>query len=125
MATIVKNVHGHTLDLLGEAIVAGRFATGASLPPEPLLGEQLGVSRTVVREAVKSLVAKGLLVTGPKLGPDPLPLEPVAAAVDEQALGRLVGLGLVRRVRSGGAPALALTPRGRLVGGGVTAELLA
>jgi DNA-binding FadR family transcriptional regulator len=68
MATIVKNVHGHTLDLLGEAIVAGRFATGASLPPEPLLGEQLGVSRTVVREAVKSLVAKGLLVTGPKLG---------------------------------------------------------
>jgi DNA-binding FadR family transcriptional regulator len=68
MATIVKNVHGHTLDLLGEAIVAGRFAAGASLPPEPLLGEQLGVSRTVVREAVKSLVAKGLLVTGPKLG---------------------------------------------------------
>jgi hypothetical protein len=31
----------------------------------------------------------------------------------------------VRRVRTGGAPALALTPRGRLLGGGVTAELLA
>jgi len=61
MATIVKNVHGHTLDLLGEAIVAGRFATGASLPPEPLLGEQLGVSRTVVREAVKVLQEKGLV----------------------------------------------------------------
>jgi DNA-binding FadR family transcriptional regulator len=64
----VKNIHGTTLDLLGEAIVAGRYAAGASLPAEPLLCEQLGVSRTVVREAVKSLVAKGLLRTGPKVG---------------------------------------------------------
>jgi DNA-binding FadR family transcriptional regulator len=32
------------------------------------LCESFGVSRTVVREVVKSLVAKGLLVTGPKLG---------------------------------------------------------
>jgi oxygen-independent coproporphyrinogen-3 oxidase len=68
--------------------------------------------------------ARERLMLGLRLD-DPLPLEPVAAAVDEQALGRLVGLGLVRRVRTGGAPALALTPRGRLLGGGVTAELLA
>ena len=64
----IKNVHGHTLDLLGEAIVAGRWPPGSSIPPEPMLCEELGVSRTVVREAVKSLVAKGLLVTGPKVG---------------------------------------------------------
>ena len=64
----IKNVHGSTLDLLGEAIVAGQYAAGAVLPSEPLLGEELGVSRTVVREAVKSLVAKGLLRTGPKVG---------------------------------------------------------
>ena len=69
----IKNVHGNTLDLLGEAIVARRYAVGASLPPEPALGDELGVSRTVVREAVKSLVAKGLLVTGPKLGTRVLP----------------------------------------------------
>jgi DNA-binding FadR family transcriptional regulator len=69
----VKNVHGHTLDLLGEAIVAGRYAPGAAIPPEPTLCEELGVSRTVVREAVKSLVAKGLLVTGPKVGTRVLP----------------------------------------------------
>ena len=60
--------HPHTLDALGEAVVEGRYAPGASLPPEPTLCESFGVSRTVVREAVKSLVAKGLLVTGPKLG---------------------------------------------------------
>ena len=63
-----KNVHASTVDLLGEKIVSGRYAQGASIPPEPTLGDELGVSRTVVREAVKSLVAKGLLVTGPKLG---------------------------------------------------------
>lgn len=65
---MIKNVHGNTVDHLGEAIVAGRYAVGTSIPPEPLLGEELGVSRTVVREAVKSLIAKGLITTGPKVG---------------------------------------------------------
>ncbi len=65
---MIKNVHGNTVDYLGEAIVAGRFGAGGALPAEPLLCEELGVSRTVVREAVKSLVAKGLILTGPKVG---------------------------------------------------------
>ncbi len=65
---MIKNVHGNTVDLLGEAIVSGRYAVGASLPPEPMLCSELGVSRTVVREAVKSLIAKGLVSTGPKVG---------------------------------------------------------
>jgi DNA-binding FadR family transcriptional regulator len=64
----LKNVLGQALDRLGEALVAGRFGAEGTLPPEPLLCEELGVSRTVVREAVKSLVAKGLLRTGPKVG---------------------------------------------------------
>ena len=65
---MIKNVHGNTVDHLGEAIVAGRYAAGASIPPEPALCAELGVSRTVVREAVKSLIAKGLITTGPKVG---------------------------------------------------------
>ncbi|MDB5928834.1 MAG: transcriptional regulator, GntR family-like protein [Polaromonas sp.] len=65
---MIKNVHGNTVDHLGEAIVAGRYGVGASIPPEPLLCLELGVSRTVVREAVKSLIAKGLMTTGPKVG---------------------------------------------------------
>lgn len=64
-----------TLDRLGEAVVAGRWGEQGTLPPEPQLCEALGVSRTVVREAVKSLVAKGLLVTGPKLGTRVQPAE--------------------------------------------------
>jgi DNA-binding FadR family transcriptional regulator len=73
--TQVKNVHGNTLDRLGVAIMSGRYAPGAAMPPEPLLGQELGVSRTVVREAVKSLVAKGLVSTGPKVGTRVLPAE--------------------------------------------------
>jgi len=70
---VIKNVHGNTVDHLGEAIVAGRYAAGASIPPEPALCAELGVSRTVVREAVKSLIAKGLITTGPKVGTRVLP----------------------------------------------------
>ncbi len=70
---MIKNVHGNTVDYLGEAVVAGRFGAGGALPPEPLLCEELGVSRTVVRESVKSLVAKGLIQTGPKVGTHVLP----------------------------------------------------
>ena len=65
---VIKNVHGNTVDHLGAAIVAGRYGPGASIPPEPLLCEELGVSRTVVREAVKSLIGKGLVSSGPKVG---------------------------------------------------------
>jgi DNA-binding FadR family transcriptional regulator len=72
---MIKNVHGNTVDYLGEAIVAGRFGAGGSLPAEPLLCEELGVSRTVVRESIKSLVAKGLIQTGPKVGTRVLPSE--------------------------------------------------
>ena len=64
----IKNMLGHTLDLLGEAIVSGRYSTSASIPTENLLCTEFGVSRTVIREAIKSLVAKGMISTGPKVG---------------------------------------------------------
>ncbi|MEO6292258.1 MAG: FadR/GntR family transcriptional regulator [Burkholderiaceae bacterium] len=65
---MIKNVHGNTVDFLGEAIVAGRYQEGGAIPPEPVLCDELGVSRTVIRESIKSLVAKGLIHTGPKVG---------------------------------------------------------
>lgn len=72
---MIKNVHGHTVDLIGEAIVAGRYPEGGVIPPEPMLCEELGISRTVVRESIKSLIAKGLLVAGPKVGTRVLPAD--------------------------------------------------
>jgi GntR family transcriptional repressor for pyruvate dehydrogenase complex len=44
-----------------QAIVAQRLLPGDALPPERELGEQFGVSRTVIREAVRALDARGLL----------------------------------------------------------------
>ncbi|MFI5894473.1 FadR/GntR family transcriptional regulator [Actinoplanes sp. NPDC051513] len=46
---------------LVESIVHGVHPPGTSLPPEPVLVEGFGVSRTVVREAVKLLQEKGLV----------------------------------------------------------------
>jgi len=42
-------------------VIENALQAGALLPPERELCELLGVSRTVVREAVRSLVARGLL----------------------------------------------------------------
>jgi len=44
-------------------IVEGQLEPGMKLPPEREFAEQLGVSRTVIREAVHILVTKGLLET--------------------------------------------------------------
>lgn len=38
---MIKNVHGNTVDRLGSDIVAGRYAPGAAIPPEPILCEEL------------------------------------------------------------------------------------
>jgi putative oxygen-independent coproporphyrinogen III oxidase len=56
---------------------------------------------------------------------EPLPLAGLEPALDRDALGRLERLGLAKRADAAGAETLTLTVRGRFLGGGVTAELLA
>jgi len=48
-------------ETLTEAIVSRRIKPGERLPSERDLGEKFNVSRTVVREAVRSLAARGLV----------------------------------------------------------------
>lgn len=48
-------------DVMLQAILSRRLQVGDRLPSERELGEQFGVSRTVVREAVRALVAKGVI----------------------------------------------------------------
>ena len=56
---------------------------------------------------------------------EPLELAGLVDAIDEAALARLTALGLADVMPApAGPPRVALTPRGRLLGGGVTAELL-
>lgn len=46
---------------IGDLIANQSLRSGERLPPQDELAERLGVSRTVIREAVRFLVAKGLL----------------------------------------------------------------
>ncbi|HET8611482.1 MAG TPA: FadR/GntR family transcriptional regulator [Sphingomonas sp.] len=53
---------------LGRAIVTGDYRHGDPFPKEAELCVQYGASRTVLREAVKMLTAKGLLTARPRQG---------------------------------------------------------
>jgi DNA-binding FadR family transcriptional regulator len=53
---------------IGTAIVRGDHPPDTALPVEPAIAAALGVSRNLVREAVKTLVGKGLLRTGRRAG---------------------------------------------------------
>ena len=48
-------------DLILKGIVSRGLEPGAQLPSQRELGQQFGVSRTVIREAIKALAAKGLV----------------------------------------------------------------
>lgn len=56
------------VDQLGQSIVAGEYAQGTMIPLDPDICEMFGVSRTVVREAKKTLIAKGLIQSKAKVG---------------------------------------------------------
>ena len=63
-----RGLHGRVVNELGMRIVGGAWPSGTPLPNEDDLSAELGVSRTVVREAVKALQAKGLVEVRPKTG---------------------------------------------------------
>ncbi len=61
---------------LREQILAGAFDADRSLPPEGQLGQALGVSRTVIREAMRILVAQGLVEVSQGKAPRVKPADP-------------------------------------------------
>ncbi|MFY8044362.1 MAG: FadR/GntR family transcriptional regulator [Rhodoferax sp.] len=63
-----RNLHGQVVNEMGRRIVGGVYAAGGLLPNEELLCQELSVSRTALREAVKVLAAKGLLESRPRVG---------------------------------------------------------
>jgi len=56
-----QRLYERVVDKVLELISSGAWKTGYRLPPERELSEAFGVSRTVVREAVKALEARGVL----------------------------------------------------------------
>ena len=86
----------HVEAQLREAILSGEFGQGDKLPPEAELARQFAVSRTTVREALRSLAAAGLIskVTGVAGGS-------FVRSIDHRALGSALGESLDAILRLG------------------------
>jgi GntR family galactonate operon transcriptional repressor len=80
------------LSTLGSEIARDLIPAGAALPPEPELEARFGVGRGVVREAIKTLAAKGLVSVGPRHGTRVLPRHDWSL-LDRDVLSWLVGKG--------------------------------
>jgi DNA-binding FadR family transcriptional regulator len=59
------SVHVSVAHAIGIRIVCGDFPAGTVLPNESAWAAEFGVSRSGVREAIKILMAKGLLTSRP------------------------------------------------------------
>src|SRR3954468_16230629 len=80
------------VDELGRRVVSGDFDGSGVLPIEPQLAAELGVSRNLLREAVKVLAGKGLLDVRPKRGTR-LRAQPAWHLLDPDGLAWLDGSG--------------------------------
>jgi len=56
-----RGIFGHLVHHMGRSIVGGDYPAGSFVPNEPELVARFGISRTVVREAMKCLAGKGLV----------------------------------------------------------------
>ena len=68
-----RNFHSYVINEVGLAIVGGAMPVGSSLPGDAEMIGRFGVSRTVLREALKTLEAKGLVEARAKVGTRVLP----------------------------------------------------
>lgn len=66
--TIPHDLHGRVTQLLATAILRGDYVPESILPREAELMETFGVSRTVLREALRTLTSKGLIESRPRVG---------------------------------------------------------
>ena len=120
----------HGREYLGVGVGAVSTVSGERRRNLPSLGRYvtaLGEQRDPPRELepIDAAVSRQeRLMLGLRLD-EPLPLADVEAALDASALERLQRLGLATVSGGAAAPSLSLTHRGRFLGDGVTAELLA
>lgn len=115
-----SRVHAELAAGIGELILNGTYPPGSLLPNEAEWGRRFRASRTAVREAIKTLNGKGLLVSRPKIGSRVEPRERWnlldrdvmawhRAAMDERSF--LHALQEVRRILEPGVAELAAVRR--------------
>lgn len=69
-----KNLSYLLAEKLGQQILTGRYQPESILPGEIELAEQFEVSRTAIREAIKMLAAKGMVLPRPRIGTRVMPM---------------------------------------------------
>jgi DNA-binding FadR family transcriptional regulator len=69
----MRNLHSQVLWQLGVAMVRGDYPEGSILPSDTDLLARFSVSRTVLREALKTLAAKGMIEARARIGTRVLP----------------------------------------------------
>lgn len=72
-ATVIRPVkqqrlYEQVVDQVLDLVTGGELSTGDQLPNERALAEKFGVSRTVIREALRALVARGIIEVRPGQG---------------------------------------------------------
>ena len=68
-----RNFHSFVINEIGMGVASGAFPVGSTLPGDAEMMDRYEVSRTVLREAVKTLEAKGLVEARAKVGTRVLP----------------------------------------------------
>lgn len=63
-----RTSHAQVVDEIGREIISGHYPVGTTLPGDQELAQRFKVSRTVLREAMKTLAAKGLIVPRARIG---------------------------------------------------------
>ena len=64
----IRNAHALVVDGIGRGIVRGDYPPDSLLPGDEALAGIFGVSRTVLREAMKTLAAKGMIEPRSRVG---------------------------------------------------------
>ena len=63
-----RNFHSFVINEIGMGVASGAFPVGSTLPGDAEMIDRYEVSRTVLREAIKTLEAKGLVEARAKVG---------------------------------------------------------
>src|ERR1700693_5053157 len=106
-----RSLSAEVIDRLAEEITSGKLPAGAKLPSEQEMMRGMGVSRTVVREAVAALRARGLVITRQGAGAfvdrdvsrQPYAIDPEGLG----SLGSVLDIRELRMARQAEAPAIA------------------
>ncbi len=63
-----QSSHDQIAAILGTELLKGTYAPGTNMPAEPQLIQRFQISRTVMREVMKTLAAKGFVISKTKVG---------------------------------------------------------